>query len=182
VQPISKPHARSVPPGARSVPTWQHRFSDFSTFTFLRVKFWFSNRFNPVFTYMSQSLKPLKFYYKTMFSSLKKTWSNSPKRLIFQKCLKRLFTQKSNFPPKDPTPKTFLFKIEILIHITQHNNFITPLKIIKIKLLLFWSIFTKITKTQQVNQTSHLSSSNSWILITKIYPTTFVAHKSWIQH
>jgi hypothetical protein len=129
----------------------------------------------------SQILRPF-IHTQKHFMTPKQLNSTHPKMTYFTKVLKKLFYSKPQFSPKRFHTQNFWFKTEILITLTHHNNFVNPFKFIKIKLLLFWPIFTKITKIQQLNQTSQLLSSRSWLLNTNRYPTTLLAHKSLINN
>jgi len=94
---VTAPSTRTV------VPPWQHKFSNFSTFMFSCVKFWFSIPFSPTRpNHLNQSSSTIK----QCFPSSKQLNPILPKSLISQKHLKQLFTQKPNFHPNDSTRKT----------------------------------------------------------------------------
>jgi len=157
-------------------PTEQH----FQKLCFCAREFSYETVFDPNCTKQIPNTYAIYTHSKTWFSNPKQLNSNNPKMNYFSKVFKMTFFLKNLIFPQTISHPKPLIKTEILVNLSQHKNFINLFKFINMKFILFWPIFTKITETQQLNQTSHLSPS--WILNTNIYPTTFIAHISWIQH
>jgi len=136
------------------------RFSQFHA-----LNYDFRTVFNHVFTNASQSLKPLKFYNKTMFFLFfyfisKQLDPIRSKQLISQKCLKQFFTQKSNFHPNDSSPKHINPKQNFYTIQFNKNNSMNPFKTSKSYISAFDLFSQKSLKHN--NLTKHCISHNQF--------------------